>query len=100
VVGLAEVHDRDAVRTEGGTDRRRRGGLSGRDLDFYDGRDLLLGHGNVLLEISGRATVGRRSDSVPDRRGGRAADSFASCESSSSTGVSRPQMLTITLTLS
>ena len=45
VVGLAEVHDRHAVRAERGADRRRRGGRAGRDLDLDDCGDPLLGHG-------------------------------------------------------
>src|SRR5947208_16422156 len=41
VVLLAEVHDVDAVRTERGTDRRRRGGRARVQLDLDEGRDLL-----------------------------------------------------------
>src|SRR5690606_15451395 len=42
VVLLDEVHDVDAVRTEGGTDRRGGRGLASGKLDLDQGRDLLL----------------------------------------------------------
>src|SRR5690606_1747616 len=42
VVLLAEVHDVDAVRTECGTDGRRRGGLASGKLDLHQSRELLL----------------------------------------------------------
>ena len=44
VVGLAEVHDVDAVRAERRTHRRCRGRLSRRDLDLHDRCQLLLRH--------------------------------------------------------
>src|SRR4029077_13824523 len=71
VVGLDELHDVDAVRAERGTDRRRGRGLPRLHLDLDDGLDFLLCH------YFKRSTWRR----------------------SSSTGVSRPNMLTSTLSL-
>src|SRR5690606_7764376 len=53
VVGLDEVHDRDAVRTERGADGRRRAGLTGLDLDLDDRSNLLLCHLNSLASLAG-----------------------------------------------
>ena len=72
VVGLAEVHDLHAVRTEGGTDRRSRGCLTGGDLDLDDCGDLLLCHGVYLCsrgcgENRGSANAESNQRSVPVR---------------------------------
>src|SRR5687768_9685409 len=69
VEGLDEVHDVDAVRAERGADRRRRRGLAG---------------GN--LELHHRLNFFRHY-------------SFSTCRKSSSTGVARPKIVTITLSV-
>src|SRR5262249_45177630 len=63
VIGLAEVHDRDAVRTERGTERRRGRWRAGPDLNFDYCRNLSLRHLSFLqlgdvaeLELDGRLT--------------------------------------------
>src|SRR6266705_1451817 len=71
VVGLDELHDVDAVRAERGADRGRGRGFARLHLDLDHGLDFLLGH------YFKRSTWRR----------------------SSSTGVSRPNMLTSTLSL-
>jgi hypothetical protein len=49
---LHELHDVDAVLTEGGTDRRGRGGRTGLDLQLDEAGDLLLLGGiAVLLDV-------------------------------------------------
>src|SRR5438132_1613070 len=68
VVHLAEVHDVHAVRAQRRAHRGRWRGVAGGNLDLHDGRDALFGH-----------------------------QSFATWLKSSSTGVSRPKMLTRTL---
>jgi len=76
VVGLRELDDVDAVGAERGADRRRGRGLPGRQLEREDDPDLL-GHGE--------------STSFPLE--------LSTWRKSSSTGVSRPKMLTRTFTL-
>src|SRR5690606_13222420 len=115
VVRLAEVHDGHAVRAQRGADRRRGRALPGGDLDLDDGQHLLLGHGGSSRECVGPDGDGaggwtRASDATDKsaRRGRRPASpaparrdqSLATCENSSSTGVSRPKMLTSTLSRS
>src|SRR5918994_150638 len=114
VVGLAEVHDGDAVGAERRADRRRGRGLAGGDLDLDDGQDLLLGHGNPLEPsvVGVGALAGRQTQLTSLPRNLRfalvergpcrvdAGQSLATLLNSSSTGVSRPKMLTSTLSLS
>src|SRR4029079_11249839 len=128
VVRLRELDDVDAVWTQRGADRRGGGRLASGQLESQDDADLL-GHGGCgsFLErvsavsadpygpgegagehgserasrVSERASrVSERAESGNARMGrpGRA-HSFSTCRKSSSTGVSRPKMLTRTFTL-
>src|SRR6478736_6504507 len=56
VVRLDELHDVDAVLTEGGTDGRGGGGLTGLDLQLDEAGDLLLGGHECLPSV----LLGRR----------------------------------------
>src|SRR4051794_20506771 len=88
VVCLGELDDVDAVGAERRADGRRRGRLAGRQLQRQDDSDLL-GHWWMVPFLA--REPGER------RTGG--AHSFSTWRKSSSTGVSRPKMLTSTLSL-
>src|SRR5262249_48964260 len=75
VVCLAEIHDVDAMRSEGGPDRRCRCGLPPRDLDPHHRCQSFLSQPELFFFFF----------------------YFATWPSSSSTGVSRPKMFTNTV---
>src|SRR5207302_342019 len=93
VVGLAEVHDVDAVRTERRAHRGRGRRLSRRDLDPHDRGKSFLRH---LYCSASTALRLRAFGAAPSSLAG-AAQSLATWPSSSSTGVSRPKMFTRTV---
>src|ERR1700686_3760346 len=86
VVGLGELHDVDAVRAQRGAHRRRRSRLAGLQLELEDRSDLFLAHLSVFSSFF-----------LCDRE--CAQWTFSTWSRSSSTGVSRPNMLTSTLSL-
>src|SRR5690606_22414819 len=102
VVLLAEVHDGDAVRAQRRTDRRGGRRLTGLDLDLDEGGDLLLGHGSLPARGTGHSAAPPRAATTRPTRpaagtgGTGSAQSLATWENSSSTGVSRPKMFTRT----
>src|SRR3954452_17067659 len=89
VVGLAELHDVDAVLAERGADRRRRRGCTGVDLQLDDRCELLLG-GHESFCFLGFRACWRLRDSVRERQ------IFCTWLNDSSTGVSRPKIETST----
>src|SRR5215203_6266723 len=100
VVRLDELHDVHAVRPEGGTDGRRRGGGRGVQGNLDEGRDLLLGRhsGWILLlgccwRLPAAWSGSGRSDPV-DVRVVVADHTFWTWGKVRSTGVSRPRIST------
>src|SRR5215212_6026176 len=65
VVGLAEVHDVDAVRAEGGTDRRRRRRCARLKLHLDQRGDLLLGRHSVGVLLSCTSWSSRAGRALP-----------------------------------
>src|SRR6476660_1686509 len=101
VVGLDELHDVDAVLTEGRADGRGGRGLTGLDLQLDEAGDLLLGgHGclpsSLWTDALGDDPVACRCG-MPHRTWWDLAQILATWAKESSTGVSRPKIETSTL---
>src|SRR6478609_5563507 len=101
VVRLDELHDVDAVLTEGRTDGRGGRGLTGLDLQLDEAGDLLLGgHGclpsSLWADAVGDDPVAGRCG-MPHRTWWDLAQILATWAKDSSTGVSRPKIETSTL---
>ena len=90
---LAEVHDVDAVRTERGPDRRRGRRLARGNLQLHH-RLNFFRHNPSLGESRLRRT--HRLSACPARI---RAQIFSTCRKSSSTGVARPKIVTITFSV-
>src|SRR5262249_17988777 len=88
---LAEFHDVDAMLTQGGPHRGRRIGLTSRDLQLHHRVQFFCHDLDLLLS--------RISGPWPSA-GLKASYSFSIWWNSNSTGVWRPKMVTMTLTLS
>src|SRR5680860_297646 len=104
VVGLAELHDVDAVLTQGGTDGRRRRRLASGDLELDLGHDLL-GHLGTHFRLDWRIEAApvspeRAKRPYPPRRTDRCRrHNLATWSKPNSTGVSRPKLDTRPLRL-